>query len=481
MEPAGAARTGRYPAAIVRARALAVVLLAAAAAAPARAEGATTPVRPADDAYVHEARPQRNFGEARHLRAGASPRTLSYLRFRLPRLEGVVRRATLRLLPVVGSRHSLTVRTVRSDRWEEGAITHQAAPRAGRVVARSARVRAERWLSIDVTAALRDGRRTVSLVVSGPSRRAVRIYSRHTGPSRAPRLIVTTTPDRRAPVPPVVVAAGDIACSPRSRFRGSSHACRDRHTASVLADLDMAAVLALGDLQYEEGDLAAFREVYDRSWGRFKDLTRPAVGNHEYLTPAATGYFDYFNGVGAFGGRAGDRDKGYYSFDIGTWHVVALNSVCDAVGGCHAGSPQEAWLRADLAAHRARCTLAYWHHPRFSSGQQRSSLRFVPFWQALYDAGADVVLAGHAHDYERFAPLTPTGEFDAVRGIRQFVVGTGGKFLYGFEAIEPYSEARDAVTHGVLELSLGTAGYEWRFLPERIGTFTDSGTGTCHD
>ena len=160
--------------------------------------------------------------------------------------------------------------------------------------------------------------------------------------------------------------------------------------------------------------------------------------------------------------------------------MIALNSVCDEVDGCHAGSPQEPGLRADLARHPTRCTLAYWHHPRFSSGQQRSSTRFEPFWRALHEAGADVVLAGHAHDYERFAPLGLDGTLDPARGIRQFVVGTGGKYHYGFGTVEPHSEVRDATTWGVLELTLRAHGYDWRFVPEAGARFTDAGSGTCH-
>ncbi|HWC25851.1 MAG TPA: metallophosphoesterase, partial [Solirubrobacteraceae bacterium] len=419
-------------------------------------------------------------GRSRELRAGGAPRTRSYLRFRVPRLDGVVRRVVLRLLPASSSAHRLNVRSVATGRWDELAIAQRGAPAVGRVVGRSARPRAGRWLSVDVTPALRRSRRTVTLAVSGRGGGRARLYSRQAGRSRAPRLLISTAADERTPLDPVVAAAGDIACDPRSRFRGTSHSCRDRQTADVLADADLTTVLTLGDNQYEDGRLAAFRSVYDRSWGRFKHITRPAVGNHEYLTRDAAGYFDYFNGVGRRGGPAGHRDKGYYSFDVGAWHLIALNSACDQVGGCHAGSPQEQWLRADLAAHPARCTLAYWHHPRFSSGQQSSSSRFISFWRALYEAGADVVLAGHAHNYERFGPLTPEGVLDPVRGVRQFVVGTGGKYHYDLRTPEAHSEAADATTWGVLQLTLRPEAYEWRFVPEAGGTFTDAGEGVCH-
>ena len=467
----------------MRARFLAVSLAAAVVVAvsqaPAAAAGVTA-LQPDADAHVSAAQPTANFGPSRKLRVGGVPRTRSYLRFGVPRLDGIVRRVVLKLLPTTSSRHRLTVRSVVTNRWDELVIAQRRAPAVRRVVSRSKRPTAERWLSIDVTLAFRGGDRVVTLALTARGNRHTRLHSRQAGPSRTPRLLITTAADDQTPLDPVVAAAGDIACDPRSRLRGSAHACRDRQTADLLADADLSAVLTLGDNQYEDGRLAAFRAVYDRSWGRVKDITRPAVGNHEYGTRGAAGHFDYFNGSGRSGGPAGDRDRGYYSFDVGAWHLIALNSVCDQVGGCHAGSPQEQWLRADLAANPGRCTLAYWHHPRFSSGQQSSSRRYIPFWTALYEAGADVVLAGHAHDYERFAPLTPDGVLDPVRGIREFVVGTGGKYHYPLAAPQPHSEVGDATTWGVLQLTLRAEAYEWRFVPEAGGGFTDAGSTACH-
>ncbi len=232
-------------------------------------------------------------------------------------------------------------------------------------------------------------------------------------------------------------------------------------------------MLLLGDNQYENGAYSKFLASYDPSWGRVKSITRPTPGNHEYQTAGAAGYYQYF------GAAAGDPAKGYYSFDVGGWHLVALNSNCSAVGGCGAGSPQEQWLRADLAAHQTDCTLAYWHHPRFSSGEHGSDSAYTAFFQALYDANADVVLVGHDHDYERFAPQTPAGALDLARGIRQFVAGSGGKNVRTFETVRPNSEARDVSSLGVLELTLGSTGYEWRFRAA-VGSFTDSGSAACH-
>jgi acid phosphatase type 7 len=202
---------------------------------------------------------------------------------------------------------------------------------------------------------------------------------------------------------------------------------------------------------------------------------RPAPGNHEYETLNAAGYFEYF------GDAAGPAGRGYYSFDLGSWHIVSLNSNC-LYAGCAAGSPQERWLREHLATHPARCTLAYWHHPRFSSTTSESSrVELQPIWQALYDSGADVVLSAHEHNYERFAPQTPAGERDAARGIRQFIVGTGGRSHdREFEAISANSEVRNGNSYGVLRLVLRRNGYSWKFIPAAGSRFSDSGSARCH-
>ena len=286
------------------------------------------------------------------------------------------------------------------------------------------------------------------------------------------------TPTPHTPVTGArIAAAGDIACDPGSRRfgngLGTGFDCRQRATSDLLVGGGYEAVLALGDIQYEVGAVDAFEASYDASWGRVKSVTRPVPGNHEYHTAGAAGYFEYF------GAGAGDPTKGYYSYELGNWHVVALNSNCEAIGGCDAGSAQERWLRADLAAHPSRCTLAYWHHPRYSSGWHGSDSSYVAFWQALVDADADLVLVGHDHDYERFAPQDARGRRDLERGIREFVVGTGGKNLRPFTRVSPNSEARDATSLGVLELTLGADAYEWRFRAA-VGSFTDSGSASCH-
>jgi acid phosphatase type 7 len=281
----------------------------------------------------------------------------------------------------------------------------------------------------------------------------------------------------------VVAAAGDIACSPLApNFNagmGSASGCRQAHVSDLLLS-GVHAVLALGDLQYESGVLADFEQSYALSWGRVKDWTYPVPGNHEYQTPAAAGYFDYFNGPGVASGRAGDRTKGYYAFDLGAWRLYALNSSCSGAGGCGPGSPQETWLRSDLAANPRACVLAYAHQARFASGRYVDDPAYEALWQALHEAGAEVVLGGHDHNYQRYAPLTPSGAPDPERGIRQFIVGTGGKSHYLLAPAPPAREAANDDTYGVLRLALHPSGYDWTFVPEAGRTFTDSGSDNCH-
>jgi hypothetical protein len=274
---------------------------------------------------------------------------------------------------------------------------------------------------------------------------------------------------------PVIAAAGDIACSPsEQRANTSAVACQMLATSNLLIGKNFKAVLALGDLQYPAGTLADFQATYAPTWGRLKALTQPVPGNHEYGTPRAAGYFRYFGAI------AHQDTQGYYSYNLGRWHLIALNSNCSDVGGCGVGSPQEKWLKADLAANKTMCTLAYWHHSRFSSALHGNNADYDAFWQDLYAAGVDLILNGHDHNYERFAPQTPAGVADPKRGIREFVVGTGGRNLYPFKQIRANSELRDNQTFGVLSLTLHPTGYDWQFLPIAGQTFTDSGSQACH-
>jgi hypothetical protein len=259
--------------------------------------------------------------------------------------------------------------------------------------------------------------------------------------------------------PPVLVGAGDIAACP-----STAH-----DSTAALLDTIPGAVFTAGDNAYINGTIVEYLACYHPSWGRHKSRTRPSPGNHEYNT-AGLGYYEYF------GDMAGDSGLGYYSYDFAKWHIVSLNSNVSMA----AGSAQEQWLRADLAAHPATCALAYWHHPRFSSGTTHGNEpQTQPLWQALYDLGADVVISGHEHQYERFAPQKPDSTPDATNGIREFVVGTGGAALYPFGPVRANSEVRNSTTHGVIKLTLNPNGYAWRYITA-AGAIADSGSGGCH-
>lgn len=275
--------------------------------------------------------------------------------------------------------------------------------------------------------------------------------------------VASASPRRSAPTSTetvTLIGAGDIAIC------GSTD---DDATARLLDSFPQATIFTVGDNAYHSGSADEYRDCYDASWGRHRARTRPSPGNHEYYTEGAAGYYSYF------GALAGDSTKGYYSYDLGAWHIIALNSNLSMASG----STQEQWLRADLAASAQPCVLAYWHAPRFSSGQHGNAPETQPLWQALYDAGADVILGGHDHTYERFARQTPSGEPDSARGIRQFVVGTGGASHYAESTLQRNSERFDGTTFGVLKLTLAPGDYRWEFIPVPGGTFRDAGSDRC--
>ena len=322
-----------------------------------------------------------------------------------------------------------------------------------------------------------------------PVTTTVKTTTAHT--TTAQTTTVAPPPTTTAPPPSsgdkTIVAAGDIACDPSSNTSAPQR-CDQGGTASLIRSIHPDAVLTLGDDQYEVNALSAYQSVFAHSWGDAAQAVsapiRPAIGNHEYLTPGASGYCSYF-GSSVCGGTT--ATKGYYSYDVGAWHLVSLNSECSHIGGCSAGSPEETWLRADLAAHPAACTLAYWHEPRFSAGQHGDAQQMATVWNDLAAAHADVVLSGHNHDYERFdlAGVTPAGQTDpslSPTGVREFVVGTGGKNHYAISSAPLLGEqVTNDKTFGVLRLTLHAASYDWRFTPDPAsGSFTDSGSTSCH-
>jgi acid phosphatase type 7 len=285
-------------------------------------------------------------------------------------------------------------------------------------------------------------------------------------------LMVQASPSPAAD--PVISAAGDIACTPGSTI--GPRRCQQAATARLLAG--STAVLPLGDNQYEDGTLAEFQGAYQPTWGLYDSVAYPVAGNHEYDDPEARGYKDYF-GVRA----TPDGTNTYYSWDLGSWHLVALDSNCTdlppapgTTNGCGKDSPQGRWLKADLEANSSACEIAYFHHPKFSSFGSKSS-KGGYFWTALHGDGAEIILNGHAHAYERFAPQTPSGTASST-GIVEFLVGTGGRSLHGLRAAAPNSVFRTNTNFGVLRLTLQASGYSFEFV-NTGGVVLDSGSGIC--
>jgi calcineurin-like phosphoesterase family protein len=470
-------KIGRMGAALVMLT-LAGLTLTSSDGAQARVQGSQT-FTPLADALVSSASPSRNFGSRATLQVDRRPLVRSYLRFRVRGLAGSVESATLSVYVTLFHGRGIVVRKVARKSWTERGITYRKAPRLGAVVA-SVNVARSGWAQVDVTR-LVTGNGTLELALTHGNPAGVISFSSREVRSRAPQLVVTTSggaADAR------IGAAGNIACDPASPAfnggEGTGDRCRAKATSDLLVAANLTAVLSLGDHQYECGGYGAFLQSYDPSWGRVKSITHPVPGNHDYRSPTGgtdcgaqdgSGYFRYF------GAAAGEPGKGYYSYDLGAWHMIALNSFCEQVA-CERGSPQEVWLRQDLAAHKNRCTLAYFHHARFSSSYVQDNQMVDAFWRDLVDAGADVVIAAHDHVYERFAPQDATGKA-STSGVREFVVGTGGIEHHPFFTTRPNSEVRNNDTFGFLELTLHAASYDWRFVPEAGKTFTDSGSSTC--
>jgi hypothetical protein len=429
---------------------------------------------PVADTYVDSSSPATSFGTSSRLVVDASPTRVAYLRFDLTSLTGPVNDARLRLhvtnLSGAGSPVGGSVVVVNDNSWTESATTYNNRPTSfGATVATIGAVSRNTWVEIPVTSAVSTGVPISFAVISTSSDQAT-YDSRQASSSVRPQLVVTT-----GTAPPTdtirIAAVGDNACTAGSTVTSSQ--CRQVAVSNLIQnDPSIAKYLALGDLQYENGASTDFQSVYDASYGRFKDKTVPTVGNHEYGTAGAAGYFGYF------GAAAGDPTKGYFSYDIGpSWHVVNLNTNCGQVS-CSASGAQIQWLNADLGANTKPCILATGHHPRFSSSNGvGSDPAQGPFWDTLQQYGADVYLVGHAHGYERFAPQLANATASAA-GVRQIVVGTGGRSLFGFSSAVANSAVRISA-FGILEMELGDGTYTWQFVDES-GTVRDSGSGTCH-
>ncbi|HEX8080642.1 MAG TPA: DNRLRE domain-containing protein [Jatrophihabitans sp.] len=440
------------------------------------ATGAT--LTSAADTYVKSNTTGANYGLATTLQQNATSTAtaVSYLRFAAP--TATVTKATLRLF----SRSSGITRSKvfsTSATWDERTMTWANRPALGAQVGTTGTLTAGQWTVADVTSAVRGGVRSFGVTTgatatryfdsreaANPPQLVLEYGTAPTSPAPTSTAPTSPTPTSTAPTTsPVIAAVGDIACAPGYTV-GSG--CQHKAVADkIISDTAVSKVLALGDLQYESGALSAFLEVYDKSWGPLKSKTKPVPGNHEYQTSGAAGYYDYF------GALAGDRTKGYYSFDVGAWHFVALNSERDIT----AGGAQVAWLKADLAAHPNKCVGALFHKPRWSSGTHGDHSSMAPFVQALYNAGAEVILSGHDHDYERFYPLNPSGVRDDARGIVQIVSGQGGKNHYAVTG-RSTTAAKDNTSHGYARLTLHPDSADVTFV-SAVGSYRDTAKITC--
>ncbi len=418
------------------------------------------------DARVKQSDPDTNYGTDATLHAdGAGDSQIeSFLRFTVTELAGPIQSARLRLYVTDNGTQDGPAVYAADGSWDEGSITWNNRPdRSGDALDNKDRLGSNNWVEYDVTSAV-TGSGTLSFVLVADSSDGV-IFSSREG-SQPPQLVlndpggsastaVPTVAATAAGSDPVIIGAGDISQCDNEN---------DELTAQLL-DAIPGTVFTTGDNAYESGTIDEFNNCYAPTWGRHKDRTKPVPGNHEYKTGNPSGYFEYFTNI-----------PEYYAFDLGTWRIYALNSEIDA----SENSPQVAWLKEDLAANPAQCVLAYWHQPRWSSGNHHGSDKdYQALWQIFYEAGAELVLNGHEHNYERFAEMNAEGAI-ASPGLRQIVVGTGGRDLYEFGSPLPASEVRNNTTYGVLKVTLHADGYDWEFIPIAGSTYTDGGSTSCH-
>ncbi|MBM7857214.1 CBM96 family carbohydrate-binding protein [Lentzea nigeriaca] len=441
------------------------------------------PAGPADT-YVQADQPSTNFGTSTTLRVDGSPVTNAYLRFNVTGLTAPPAKATLRVFSQTSGSTPVLLSAVADTTWSETGVTYNNAPPIGAQLGSSGALTAGTWVSYDVTSKVTaNGLYSFALTTASTSSRT---FDSREGTNK-PEIVFEAAPPPPPPGSPVVVAAGDAACAPDdpnfNGGNGTATACRMKAVSDIALGIAPTAVFMLGDEQYNSGSLANFNASYDPSWGRLKTITRPVIGNHEYGTSGASGYFTYFgNAATPLQPGCTKNCNGWYSFNIGEWHVVVLNSECTRISGgtgCAVGSPQQQWLAADLAANPKLCTAAMFHRPRWSS----NSFAFpdtAPLIDTMYAAGVDLLLTGHSHSYERFAPQNPSGALDNANGIQEIIVGTAGSFFTGFGTIEPNSQAHKSNIFGVMKLTMRPTGYDWAFVADPTTPFTDSGSRTCH-
>ena len=436
------------------------------------------------DAYVRSDVPASNFGTSTILIGRTSPEIDSYIKFDVSGLNGAPLRAVLRLWVETTGTTTYKVYQVSDNSWTESGLVFTNKPAFGGLVATSGATTAGTWVDLDVTGAV-SGNGSVTLGFTAGSTAGKNFGSREDA-AHAPQLLLTAqTP---ANGDPVIVAAGDIACSPAdANFNGgagTATACHEQATSDLVLSLDPIAVITLGDEQYNSGKLTDFLTSYDPTWGRFKAITHPSIGNHELGTTGASGYFNYF-GDNATPLQPGCRSNcnAWYSYSIGNWRIITLNTECGSNGNnCVAGSAQDLWLKSELASANAagQCKLVASHHPKWSSSSFAAT-DIDQLVQDMYDGHADIYLTGHMHGYERFAPQNPAGQLDTANGITEIISGAGGAFFTGFLAIQPNSVVHNNDTYGVLKLILRPHSADYQFVRDPTsGLFSDSGTVTCH-
>jgi len=441
------------------------------------------------DSYVESANPSTNYGSATQIRVDGSPDVRSYLRFNVQGLSGSVTSATLRVYANSSLSTGYDARGVSDSTWTESGITYNNAPPVGSVIGSSGSISSGSWTSVNVTTYI-TGNGTYNLGLTTSSSTALSLASRESG-ANAPQLVIQTgggtaptatrtptsagstqTPTRTptAAVNPTQTPTRTPTASSGSVVfvgAGDISRCDNNNDEAVAKLLDgiSGTVFTTGDNAYDSGSITEYTNCYDPTWGRHKGRTKPVPGNHEYGTSGAAGYFQYFN-----------NPPTYYAYNLGAWRIYALNSEIDV----SASGAQATWLQSDLAANPKQCVLAYWHRPRWSSGSTHGSASDMQaIWQILYNAGADLVITAHEHNYERFAQMNASGAVVS-QGLREFVVGTGGASHYGFGSALASSEVRNSSTYGALKLTLNSSSYNWQFVPIAGSTFTDSGSANCH-